>query len=259
MMSDRGRRGDRVAVLAALVGTIVLAWVYLLRGAGLEMHAMNAGGGQMMPMIRVWTPDYAMRIFVMWGAMMMAMTLPVAVPAILQVANLPGRRAGAASGARAALVFAAGSLVVWTGFSGVATLAQWGLDRAGALSEAMASRGPTVSGLILLAAGLYQFAPLKDACLLRCRSPREYVLPTAPPGASATIAAGVRYGAVNLGCCGVLMGLMFVGGVMNVLWIGGLALLVLAEHALQLARPVPRITGAALLAWGSMAIATAIA
>ena len=258
MMSDWERRGDHVVVLAALAGTIVLAWVYLLRGAGLGMHAINPGGDLMMPMIRVWTPGYSVRVLAMWGAMMMAMTLPGAVPALLRVVSLPGRRDDPVSGAPAALIFAAGSLAVWTGFSGVATLAQWGLDRAGALSEAMASRGPTVSGFILLAAGLYQFAPLKDACLLRCRSPREYVFPTSSPGASATIAAGVRYGAVNLGCCGVLMGLMFVGGVMNVSWIGGLTLLVLAEQALPWAKAVPRITGAALLAWGSVAIATAI-
>jgi predicted metal-binding membrane protein len=259
MISEWGGRGDRAMVLGGLACLIVVAWLHLLRGAGVEMRAMGAADGQMMDMMPVWAPGYVVRVAAMWTAMMVAMALPAAVPAIMLVTSLPRRRPGELNGARAALLFATGSLVVWTGFSVTVTLAQWGLDRSGVLSDAMASRGPAVSGLILLAAGLYQFTPLKDVCLLQCRSPREHVLRASPAGALATIAAGVRYGAVNLGCCGPLMGLMFVGGVMNVSWTAGLTLLVLAEQALPWAQPVHRITGAAFLAWGSLAIATAIA
>jgi predicted metal-binding membrane protein len=161
MISERGLHGDRVAVLGGLTGAIVLAWLYLVRGAGFEMGAMDAGGGQTMHMMSVWTLGYAMRVFAMWGAMMVAMTLPAAAPTILLVTSLPHRRLEEVGGARTAILFTVGSLVVWMGFSAATTLVQWGLDRAGVLSEAMASRGPAVAGLILLAAGLYQFAPLK--------------------------------------------------------------------------------------------------
>src|SRR6266851_987442 len=169
-------RHDRAIVLAGLAGVVVIAWLYLLLGAGIEMEMMDMGGGQMMAMAPAWTPGYAALIFLMWAIMMVAMMLPSAAPTILLVANIARNRAAADSGTPTAALFAFGYIVVWAGFSLAATLLQWSLDRLGVLSEAMASQSAAVAGLILLAAGLYQWTPLKQTCLRHCRSPLAFLV-----------------------------------------------------------------------------------
>ena len=202
-----------------------------------------------MEMAPAWTFGDAVRAFAMWAVMMAAMMLPaVARTAVLTTRP---RRGGETAGARAAIVFASGALSVWTGVGAVATLAQWELDRLGALSPVMSVRSPILVGLILAGVGLYQFTPVKEACLRRCRAPRAYL---APP----YLGAGLRYGVASLGACGLLMGLIFIGGVMNVVWSAGLALLMYAEQAAPWTRSANWGTGAALIVWGSVALAGGI-
>ncbi len=236
-------------VLAGLAGVIALAWVWLLAGAGLHMDEMDMGGGQVMLMAPAWTPGYAATVFLMWIVMMAAMMLPSAAPAILLVAALARQR-----GERHAIVsswqFASGYLAIWAAFSLLATVLQFALDRAGLLSGAMASGSAVLAALLLIAAGIYQWTPWKEACLRQCRSPIEFLTHYWRQGAFGPVRAGAWHGAFCLGCCWMLMGLLFVGGLMNMFWIAGLALLVLIEKLFPYGRHVSQTTGAVLIGWG---------
>jgi predicted metal-binding membrane protein len=242
-------RHDRMLVLAGLASVIALAWVWLLAGAGLHMDEMDMGGGQVMLMAPAWTPGYAATVFLMWIVMMAAMMLPSAAPAILLVAALARQR-----GERHAIVsswqFGSGYLAIWAAFSLLATVLQFALDRAGLLSGAMASGSAVLAALLLIAAGIYQWTPWKQACLRHCRSPIEFLTRYWRQGAFGPMRAGAWHGAFCLGCCWMLMGLLFVGGLMNMFWIAGLALLVLIEKLFPYGRRVSQITGAALIGWG---------
>jgi predicted metal-binding membrane protein len=147
---------------------------------------------------------------------------------------------------------------VWTGFSLAATVLQWGLDSAGALSDTMAANGAAAAGALLIAAGIYQWTPLKQACLRHCRSPLAFLLHHWRGGASGALMSGLRHGTYCLGCCWMLMALLFVGGLMNLVWIAALALLILVEKTLPWGGRMSKVTGAALVAWGTIALATAV-
>jgi predicted metal-binding membrane protein len=249
---DRWLRHDRIVVLSSLACVIAIAWVYLLLGAGIEMDEMDMGGGQIMLMVPPWTPGYAALIFVMWSIMMMAMMLPSAAPTILLVSALA--RNHSITSVPTAGLFTLGYMLVWVGFSLAATLLQWGLDSAGVLSEAMAARSAAVAGCVLIAAGIYQWTHLKQACLRHCRSPLAFLLHHWRKGVWGAVTNGVRHGFFCLGCCWMLMVLLFVGGLMNLLWIGALALLVLIEKTLPWGGRTSRVTGVALVAWGTVTL-----
>lgn len=246
-------RHDRVLVLLGLLAVILLAWGYLLLGAGIEMEQMDMGGGQITLMAPAWTASYAALIFLMWAIMMMAMMLPSAAPAILLAAALMRQRGGNRTFGPTGL-FVLGYLAIWFGFSVVATALQWGLDRIGLLSADMASGSAILAGLLLISAGLYQWAPLKQACLIQCRSPFELLTKYWRQGALGPMQAGARHGLFCLGCCWMMMALLFVGGLMNVLWIAALALLVLVEKLLPVGPRVSRLTGVALMIWGAIVL-----
>ena len=245
-------RRDRALVLGSLVAVIVLAWAYLILGAGIEMDEMDMGGGQIMMMAPPWTVSYAALIFLMWAIMMVAMMLPSAAPTILLVTALARDRI-----APVAVPFACGYVLVWTGFSLAATALQFGLDRAGALSETMATNSAALAGVVLIVAGGYQWTPLKQACLRHCRSPLAFLLRRWRQGAWGAVTNGMRHGLFCLGCCWMLMVLLFVGGLMNLLWIAALALLVLIEKTFPWGGRMSRVTGAALVGWGTVTLVTA--
>ena len=238
-------RRDRAVVLAGLVAVIMLAWAYLILGAGIEMDEMDMGGGQIMVMAPPWTLGYAALIFLMWVIMMVAMMLPSAAPTILLVTALGRDRI-----APVAVPFACGYVLVWTGFSLAATALQFGLDRGGVLSETMATSSAALAGIVLIVAGAYQWTPLKQACLRHCRSPLAFLLGRWRQGAWGAVTNGMRHGLFCLGCCWMLMVLLFVGGLMNLLWVAALALLVLIEKTLPWGGRTSRATGAALVVWG---------
>ena len=242
-------RHDRTLVLAGLVAVIVLSWVWLMTGAGLKMDDMDMGGGRIMLMAPPWTVQYAAMIFLMWVIMMAAMMLPSAAPAILLVIALTKQR-GERHAVRASGEFAFGYVAVWGAFSLIATGLQWGLNRAGLLSETMASGSVVLAAFLLVAAGVYQLTPWKQACLRHCRSPLEFLTRYWRRGSLGPMRAGAWHGTFCLGCCWMLMGLLFVGGLMNLLWIAGLALLVLIEKLFPLGPRVSQLTGVGLIGWG---------
>jgi predicted metal-binding membrane protein len=257
-------RNDRAIVWSGLVAVTLVAWVYLLLGAGMDMGAMKAGGMAMPGMMAVkmpaWTLGYATIVFVMWVVMMMAMMLPSAAPTVLLVARLATQRGAGGGGlaAGAAGLFASGYVLVWVAFSLAATALQWGLSSAGMLSPMMATTDRVLAAGVLIAAGIYQWTPFKDACLRNCRSPLAVLLNHWRPGRLGPLRSGWINGLYCLGCCWALMALLFVGGVMNFAWIGGLTLLVLVEKTLPWGGWTARIAGALLVLWGGFALVQAV-
>jgi predicted metal-binding membrane protein len=244
-------RHDRAVVLASPAFVVLLAWTYLRLGAGVGMEMMDMGGGNMMAMLPEWSVGYGLVIFVMWALMMLAMMLPSVAPVTLLIASVARKRAGADGAVRASTaLFVFGYLAVWLAFAAAATILQWALDEAGVLSETMAFGNIVLAGSVLVAAGVYQWTPLKDACLRHCRSPLDFILFHWRDDALGAMVSGIRHGFFCLGCCWMLMALLFVGGIMNLAWIAGIALLVLIEKTLPWGRPVSQLTGAVLVAWG---------
>ena len=184
---------------------------------------------------------------------MIAMMTPSAAPMILlygratRHAQAGGRLA---PGVVPTTAFAGGYLIIWLGFSVAATVLMWALERVGAVSAtSMGSRSAWISASILIAAGLYQVSPLKHACLRVCRSPAEF-LTRHSPRLLRPLRMGLEHGAFSVGCCWVLMALLFVGGVMNPLWIGILTIFILAEKLGPQGPWLAYVSGLVLLAWG---------
>jgi predicted metal-binding membrane protein len=247
-------RRDRRVALAALAAVVALAWGHLLLGAGMDMPAAMAGAAAPMPV--AWSPGHAAVMALMWALMMLAMMLPSAAPMILLHATV-SRRRDPVRGGRRALLFALAYAAVWGGFALAATAAQWGLERAALLTPALAANSAVVASLLFLGAGIYQFTPLKRACLRQCRSPLEFLAGHWRGGDAGAFRMGARHGAYCVGCCWAAMALLFAGGVMNLAWIAGLALLVLAEKLLSGGPVVGRVLGAGLIAWGAAGLAAA--
>ena len=241
-------RRDRLLVILGLVAVIAAAWAYLLAGAGMSMHEMN---GMLMPMrSEPWTIGYAALVLAMWAVMMAAMMLPSAAPMILFYGTIARARRARGELAVGSGVFAGGYLLVWAAFSLAAVGLQFGAEQAALLSPMMEMTSIGLSGALLIAAGLYQWTPLKQACLRRCRSPLEFVLTQWREGMRGAFTMGLKHGAYCLGCCWLLMLLLFVGGVMNFAWIAGLALFVLVEKWAPAGHWIGRAAGAGLIVWG---------
>ena len=212
-MLPRLVRHRRVIVLGMLVAVVAAAWAYLWLGAGVRMKIMDMGGGQIPAMPSVWSPAYALLILVMWIVMMAAMMLPSAAPTLLLVTALAWDRvADSHLVPTTTILFALGYLLVWCGFSLAATVLQWSLDEARLLSERMAFGNAILASAVLMAAGVYQWTPLKDTCLRHCRSPTQFLVSRWCRGTAGAVWTGVRHGLFCLGCCWMLMALLFVGG-----------------------------------------------
>ena len=271
---ERLLKRDRAIVIVGVAALTALAWLYILAGAGLGMSAwemttlaafphqqsvqmppdmpMDMSGMTMAP--NAWAPLAWALIVAMWWVMMIAMMAPSAAPTILLYACVhrdalaQGRlqERFAPTGA-----FAAGYLSVWLAFALAATGLHWALEQTGLVSATMmGSQSRWLSSAVLIAAGVYQLTPLKRACLSHCRAPASFLARHWRPRASGAFRLGVLHGTYCVGCCWVLMALLFVGGAMNLVWIAALAVLVLVEKILPAGRWVGAGAGAALIAWG---------
>ena len=217
---------DQLWVLASVVAATALAWLYLLSMAtGMETMGDAMLSARAVP----WTSADFGLMFMMWAIMMVGMMLPSATPMILLFATVNRRRRSQGQAVTPPLIFALGYLATWSVFSLVATFLQWGLHRAGLLSPMMTTTSAVLGGVTLVAAGVYQWTPLKTTCLRHCQSPLHFISAHWRNGASGAFRMGWTHGRYCLGCCWVLMCLLFVGGVMNLLWIAGLAVFVLIE------------------------------
>ncbi|HEV2202179.1 MAG TPA: DUF2182 domain-containing protein [Bryobacteraceae bacterium] len=237
-------RRERLIVGGCLAAMVLVAWSYLLHSKA-TMADMDMPG-----MVMPWGPMSVLLLFVMWAVMMVAMMVPSAAPMILGFLNVNHRRQATVRPLVPVGVFLFGYLAVWTGFSAVATLAQWGLHKAALLSPAMAATSPVLNGGLLLAAGVFQWTPLKRACLKGCRSPLSFLMSEWRDGTAGAFVMGLRHGSYCLGCCWILMALLFVAGVMDLLWVAAIALFVMAEKILKRGELFGHVTGVALVAAG---------
>jgi predicted metal-binding membrane protein len=256
-------RRDRVIVGTALATLTVAAWLYLLHLApamsATAMPGMPAmpGMAMAMPAWHVWGWVDVGALVVMWGVMMIAMMTPAAAPMILMFSTIHRRRTAEGRPAVPTAIFVLGYLVVWTIYSVVAALAQAGLHAAALLSPAMAATSPLLAGGLLVAAGVFQWTPLKRACLAACRSPLSFLMTGWREGRAGAVVMGLRHGLYCLGCCWALMALLFVAGVMNLLWVAAIAVAVLVEKVVPHGDLVGRLAGVALVAAGVLLVARA--
>jgi predicted metal-binding membrane protein len=251
---DAVARRDRFFLLAGLIGISILSWGYTIALAG---HSAVADA-VVHAHTRSWTgADFGMT-FVMWGVMMVAMMAPTVAPMLLALARIDRAQPEPSGPLLPATLFLAGYLLIWTGFSLVATLAQWRLHELTWVTASGASEHAAFGGLLLLSAGAFQLTPLKQACLSRCRSPLLFLMSAWRPGSWGGLRMGILHGAFCIGCCWALMALMFVAGTMNLLWCAALMLLMLAEKSLPTGRQVGRAAGVGLMGWGMYALCSGL-
>ena len=261
MMLEGILRRDRIVVIAALVIVTALSWLYVLSGAGMSMSAVEmtrmADMVDMAGAPAAWTPGYFVLMFFMWWIMMIAMMLPSAAPTILLAGAINRRSQQARSPYGPAGLFTLGYLLAWAAFSLVAVAAQWLLQELGLLTGMLRTGNNLFAAGLLLAAAIWQFSPLKRACLTSCRSPIYLLTRRHRPGAVGALRMGIENGAYCLGCCWLLMALLFVVGVMNLLWVAVITLFVFGEKLLRGGAWIARISGVAMAAYGIWLVAQA--
>ena len=238
---------ERLVVFACLLVVIALAWSYIVTGAGMGMGKMHEASNVESQM---WTPLYFLLMFFMWFIMMIAMMLPSASPMILLFSAINKRNNECSNSVFSTGIFVTGYIVAWGGFSLIATFFQWGLEKMGLLTPMMASADPLFGSILLITAGVYQLTPLKHACLRHCRLPIDYLGHHWKNGTTGALIMGLEHGLFCLGCCWVLMALLFYGGVMNLRWIIGLSLYVLLEKIVPAGHWIGRLSGVILVIWG---------
>lgn len=251
---DRGieaaLRRDRLIILASFLGLAGLSWLYLWR----ESDAMDRMMTGLQPMAMQPTAADAVTLllaFLMWSIMMTGMMLPSAAPMTLFYAAIVRKNRESGTALPAAWLFAGGYLLVWMAFSLGATALQVLFEEAQLASSMMVATSKWLSGAILIAAGSYQWSPLKDKCLAQCRSPIQFITGHWQDGRFGALRMGVSHGLYCIGCCWAIMLLLFVGGVMNLLWVAVIAGFVLLEKLMPRGRLVGRMAGLGLIGGGA--------
>ncbi len=247
-----GSLGSReyLIVIGGLAGIALISWGYMLYMAWAMAH---------MDQVNMWMPPMASKpwmawdffmLFVMWSVMMVAMMTPSTLPMVTMFATLNTNRRNRVQSYTPTFIFVLGYLLAWSGFSVLASIAQWLLHSAGLLTSMMNSRSDLVSGIILIVAGVYQWTPAKDACLRLCRTPLDFLMTEWRDGSKGALVMGVKHGIFCVGCCWALMLILFAVGVMNMLWVALIAAVVLIEKIMPYPGLMRAITGLALVSWG---------
>jgi predicted metal-binding membrane protein len=233
---------DFLAIGISLGGVTLLSWLYLF--------SMSMPKSMITMQTQTWNADYFLMMFMMWAIMMIGMMLPSVMPTVFIYAAIARKSAAEDKPIAPTGAFVCGYIVMWIFFSLFATTAQWGLDRAALLSPMMVSNSIGLGATLIIAAGIYQWLPIKDRCLHQCRSPVDFITTHWRQGTLGAFRMGLSHGVFCLGCCWVLMSLLFVGGVMNLLWIAVITLFVLLEKVLPLGDKGGRVVGLIMIAVG---------
>jgi predicted metal-binding membrane protein len=253
-------RRERSIALAAMLAIAALAWIWVVREAArmggmvmLDMDGMRMSYMQMMsPQLAPWSLTLASYLFCMWFVMMIGMMTPSVAPMVLLYLGVARHAAGSGQRFASSGWFFGGYLLAWAAFALLATGAQWWLESRELMTPTMQAASRPLGAAVLIAAGIHQWLPLKDQCLAKCRAPLAFIQQHG--GFQASAAGSLRLGLVHgfycVGCCWALMLLLFVFGVMNLLWIAGLALFVLLEKLAPGAKWIGRIAGLAALGTG---------
>lgn len=250
-------RRERVLIGVCLAVMVVLAWTYLVDMAR-DMSTMPMSMPMPMAPVAPWSLADVLLLFVMWSVMMVAMMVPSATPMTLAFLSVNQRRRESNGAVVSTSLFFLGYIVVWTAYSAVATLAQWGLHEAALISASMALTSPSVTGAVLIAAGVYQWTPLKHRCLVSCRSPLSFLMSRWREGRWGAWTMGLEHGSYCVGCCWILMALLFVTGVMNLPWVAVIAAFVIAEKLVPRGEMFGRMSGLVLAVIGVVDIARSL-
>lgn len=252
---------ERWIIGGALAGIAAIAWAYMIyeaRGMSLSGVCKCLGLEMGGTALADWSAGSLLPLFLMWAGMMVAMMLPSATPMILTFAAVSRNRRRQERPYVPVTIFVAGYVAIWVAFSVLAAIAQWILHREALLSPAMASSSAGLGGILLLAAGIFQFTPLKHACLTQCRAPFDFIMTRWREGARGAFRMGVEHGLFCAGCCWALMGLLFVSGVMNIIWIAAITLLVGVEKLFPRGIWLSAATGVILTAWGAWVLTASL-
>ena len=242
---------ERILIVVCILALALIAWGYLVH---VDRQMANAAEHAAMGMAMDMPAASLLFLVGMWSVMMLGMMAGPAIPMFLLFAAAHVRR-GADRLPAATLMFGLGYASVWIAFSTGAALAQWALHEAAMLSPAMATQSPRVAAAVLIAAGVYQLTPLKTACLVRCRSPLGFLMSAWRDGNVGALRMGVRHGRWCVGCCWALMAILFVVGVMNLLWVAALMVLVLFEKTGPAGIAVSRAAGIVAVGAGILRLA----
>jgi predicted metal-binding membrane protein len=262
---------DRFVISLALILLTAVAWAYLLwLRTGMDMGGMDMSAfrviqsrmGYMMPAHAPWRAMEFASVFAMWTVMMVGMMAPSAAPMIFMYARMGRLTEKQGTLFAATAWFVVGYFLAWAAFALLATLVQWTLERTGLLDTAMASTNQVFGAFVFLVAGSYQWSRTKDDCLVECQRPFEFLMRHGGfrHDAQGSVVLGLRQGAYCVGCCWLVMALLFVGGVMNLLWIVVLALFISFEKVTaSFGRFVAPIAGTILMVAGTWMLATGLA
>ena len=242
---------DKIIILAALGGVVAICWGYISTLAG-DMSLMRPPSSNASAIVGMhpWKTTDFFRMFLMWAVMMVGMMVPTAMRAVLIYATAANRAKAQGRPVAQACWFVSGYAFTWIIFSVGAMGLQWAFEQAGLLSPMMVSSSPNLGAGLLIAAGLYQLTPWKDVCLKHCQSPAMFIATYFRPGYVGAIRRGAYHGAYCVGCCWVLMGLLFLGGVMNLFWIATITVFVLLEKLLPPSLKTVLLTGSLMVGSG---------
>ncbi|SDJ58136.1 DUF2182 domain-containing protein [Aliiruegeria lutimaris] len=234
------RRGVVFLLCLAALGWVLIFWSSANMSSPLVALTM--------PMDATWALSEIVAVWLMWAVMMGAMMLPSAIPMLMVHRRVASKKDPNTKNSHH--WFLAGYLVGWAVFSAAAAAAQWGFQRADILSHMLKLQDPAVAGVILIAAGIFQFTPIKAACLHKCRTPIGFLLTDWRMGRSGAFLMGLNHGKFCIGCCWALMMVLFVGGVMSLTTIAALSSIVLFEKVLPRGETVAKLGGIMLVLWG---------
>ncbi len=253
LVFDPAAKRDRAVIFSVLAVLSLLAWVFLVYQAWGMSHMDQVF--MLMPDTHLWRPVDLLFLFVMWAVMMVAMMVPSAAPMVFMFASLNRQRRQNKSPFVPTWIFLCGYLFVWVAFSVLATVGQWVLHVMALLSPMMESTNSFFGGLLLIGAGVFQFSPMKNACLRHCQSPFDFIMTSWQEGRWGAFMMGLKHGAFCTGCCWLLMALLFVGGVMNITWVVLISIFVLIEKAASKGLWISRLSGGLLIVSGILMMA----
>jgi predicted metal-binding membrane protein len=236
---------SRALVIVGIVSLSMLAWGYMV-----YLAWYSAADTSALPKPHTHHSTSLLFVFVMWSVMMVAMMLPTAAPTILMYETIAQKKTTSHNRVSLTVIFVAGYLFMWTAYSGLAAFGQLWFQTSSLVSTQMVKSAPVVSGILLISAGIFQFTPLKYACLKHCRSPMGFFIQHWQEGWKGSFLMGLRNGMYCIGCCWALMVLMFVAGVMNTVWMAILALYILVEKLIPWGRSFSQLTGILMIVWG---------
>ena len=242
---------EQLVVFFGLALITVLAWAYMLHmawgmvGKGMDINFACLGH---------WGPGDLAHMFIMWSIMMVAMMVPSASPMIIIFATVNRQRGEMQGPFIPTWLFVLGYLTAWTVYSALATLVQWGLHTAALLTHTLVITSPLLAALLLVAAGIFQWTPFRDACMTQCRSPFGFIMTEWREGRWGALIMGLKHGIYCVGCCWMLMTLCFALGVMNMLWMAALTAFMLLEKITD-NKWISRTAGLILVVWGLWVVA----